>query len=53
MKQKNQKNDLRDLIINNPRAKSRIAIKEIEKQVKRINKNFMNKNKSVQNLNVI
>lgn len=31
---KDQKNNLRDLIINNPRAQQRIEIKEIEEQVK-------------------
>ena len=46
MNKKNQQNNLRDLIINNPRAQSRKELKEIEKEVKNINKEFGSKNKA-------
>ncbi len=45
MKKKLQKNNLLDLLINNPRARSRKGLKEVEKQVKNINKEFSGRNK--------
>ena len=42
---KQNKNSLRDFIINNPQAQDRIEIKEIERQVKEMDKNFVKRDK--------
>ena len=46
MKDQNKKDSLRDLIVNNPRAQQRIDIKEIEKQLRDVDRTFTNKTKS-------
>ena len=35
---KNEKDNLKEMIINNPRAKERIAMKEIEREIKELDR---------------
>jgi len=46
MKDKKQKNNLRDLIINNPRSQQRKKMREIERHIEGIDKAFAKKSKS-------
>ncbi len=45
MKNKKEKNSLRDLIVNNPRAQQRKAMKKIERNIRCVDKNFVSRSK--------